>query len=225
MAHPTDEELRQLKGASEDHFIERKTSSDAKDWLKTIVAFANSTPLGRFSVLYIGVRDDGTVERGGINLDSAQKTLERRLEDAYPRIPYTTRVLTEGPGAYLCVVVPGSPQRPHFAGQAFVRVGSQTINASAEQFERLITERNSKAYSILRWQGKRVPVAMLRHPDVVRMLGRVSSQSHKEIVDCSSSTLMLREQHGEIQRISLDRVLVIDDPESECGIGLEIRES
>ena len=225
MAHPTDEELRQLKGSTEDHFIERKTSSDAKDWLKTIVAFANSTPLGRFSVLYIGVRDDGTVERGGINLDTAQKTLERRLEEAYPRIPYTTRVLTEGTGDYLCVIVPGSAQRPHFAGPAFVRVGSQTINASAEQFERLITERNSKAYSILRCQGKRVPVLMLRHPDVVRMLGRVSSQSRKEIVDCSISTVVLREQNGEIQRISLDRVRVIDDPESECGIGLEVGEN
>lgn len=225
MAYPSDEELRQLKGPSENHFVERKTASDAKDWLKTVVAFANSTPLDRFAVLYIGVRDDGTVERAGINFDSVQKTLERRLEDAYPRIPYTTRVLTEGAGDYLCVVVAGSSQRPHFSGPAFVRSGSQTINASAGQFERLITERNSKGYSILRCRGKRVSVAMLRHPDVVRMLGRVSSQSSKEIVDCSNSTLVLREQHGEIQRISLDRVHVIDDPESECGIVLEILES
>ena len=94
MNHPTDDELREWKRPSEDHFIERKSSGDPKDWVKTIVAFANSTPLDRSAVLYIGVRDDGGVEET-VNLDSVQKTLERRLADAYPRIAYTTRVLAE----------------------------------------------------------------------------------------------------------------------------------
>ena len=29
-----------------DHFVERKTSGDKRDWLKTVVAFANSAPNG-----------------------------------------------------------------------------------------------------------------------------------------------------------------------------------
>lgn len=43
-------------------FVECKTAADKKDWLKTIVAFANSTPTGLTSVLFIGVTDDGKFE-------------------------------------------------------------------------------------------------------------------------------------------------------------------
>ena len=42
MIHPTDEELRARRCASEDSFVERKTVGDSKDFVKTIVAFANS---------------------------------------------------------------------------------------------------------------------------------------------------------------------------------------
>jgi predicted HTH transcriptional regulator len=70
--HPTDEQLRAWRRPSQDSFVERKSASDAGDWIRTIVAFANSTPPGRCGVLYIGVRDDGTVE-GLANLDSVQK--------------------------------------------------------------------------------------------------------------------------------------------------------
>jgi hypothetical protein len=58
------------------------------------------------------VRDNGTVE-DLLNFDTVQETLERRLADAYPRIAYTTRVLTEEDRHYLCVIVPGSPERQH----------------------------------------------------------------------------------------------------------------
>jgi hypothetical protein len=224
MEHPTDEQLRQWKDPSEDHFIERKSSGDAKDWLKTVVAFANSAPLERCAVLYIGVRDNGTVEEA-VNLDTVQKTLERRLAEAYPRIAYATRVLTEGVRQYLCVIVPGSPERPHFAGPAFVRAGSQTVNASAQQYERLIAERNNKVYAILRCQGKHVSVVMLRNPNAVQMLGRVSSQSVMQIVDCLTSTLTLRDHYGTVQKISLDRVQVLEDQVYKDAITLEIRES
>lgn len=224
MEHPTDEQLRQWKEPSEDHFIERKSFGDAKDWLKTVVAFANSTPLERCAVIYIGVRDDGTVEEA-VNLDTVQRTLERRLAEAYPRITYTTRVLTEDGRHYLCVVVPGSAERPHFAGQAFVRVGSQTVNASAQQFERLIAERNSKVYAILRCQGKHVSVAMLRNPNAVQLHGRVSSQQIMEIVDCSMSTLTLRQLPGTVQKISMDRVRVLEDHLYKDNIILEVSES
>jgi predicted HTH transcriptional regulator len=53
----------------EDNFVERKTSADSKDWLKTVVAFANSTPVGYPAVLFIGVKDDGTPEERTVNLD------------------------------------------------------------------------------------------------------------------------------------------------------------
>jgi hypothetical protein len=46
----------------EDHFVERKTIGDQKDWKKTAVAFANSAPIGYPAVLYIGARENGQIE-------------------------------------------------------------------------------------------------------------------------------------------------------------------
>ena len=46
----------------EDHLVECKTAADKKDWLKTIVAFANSTPTGLTSALFIGFTDAGKFE-------------------------------------------------------------------------------------------------------------------------------------------------------------------
>ena len=54
----------------EDHFVERKTASDKKDWLKTIVAFANSTPDGSTGVLFIGVTNEGVIEDKQNDLDA-----------------------------------------------------------------------------------------------------------------------------------------------------------
>jgi predicted HTH transcriptional regulator len=72
--HSSDEQLREWKNPSEDNFIERKTCADSRDWVKTVVGFANSTPLDRYAILYIGVRNDGSVENT-TNLDSVQKKL------------------------------------------------------------------------------------------------------------------------------------------------------
>jgi predicted HTH transcriptional regulator len=47
----------------EDHFVERKTAKDEKDRLKTVVAFANSAPFGYPSILFIGVKNSGEIER------------------------------------------------------------------------------------------------------------------------------------------------------------------
>jgi hypothetical protein len=50
----TDEELLLRLRSFEDAFVERKTKGDHIDWVKTIVAFANSTPVGFPAVLFIG---------------------------------------------------------------------------------------------------------------------------------------------------------------------------
>jgi len=54
----------------EDHFVERKTSGNSKDWIKTVVGFANSAPDGYPCVLFIGVKDNGDIETPQVNLDS-----------------------------------------------------------------------------------------------------------------------------------------------------------
>jgi hypothetical protein len=141
----------------EDSFVERKTEGDSGDWLKTVVAFANSTPIGYPAILFIGVRNDGILQGLG-NPDSVQRSLSSKIAQCFP-IPYIfSRALELDGKSFLAVVVPGSENRPHFAGPAFVRDGSKTVSASQEQFARLIAQRNSAAYEILKWQGKSVSI-------------------------------------------------------------------
>jgi predicted HTH transcriptional regulator len=76
--------LSRLKNA-EDNFVERKTHSDSRDWLKTIVAFANSIPNDEFGILFIGVRNNGSLENA-VDWDNLQKTLNQKLASAYPQL-------------------------------------------------------------------------------------------------------------------------------------------
>ena len=69
----------------EDHFVERKVVKDDKDWKKTAVAFANSAPVGLPAILYIGVRDDGTIEVPQKNLDEAQKKFNAMMQKVFPQ--------------------------------------------------------------------------------------------------------------------------------------------
>lgn len=142
----------------EDHFVERKTVGDEKDWKKTAVAFANSAPVGLPAVLYIGVRDNGDIETPQQNLDEVQKKFNRRMQNVYPRIAYVPKIISEGGRQALAVIIPGSVLRPHFAGLAYVRRGSETHEASEEQFADLIAQRSSKSALILKSKGETATV-------------------------------------------------------------------
>src|SRR5438477_10380179 len=106
----TDQELLLRLRNFEDNFVERKAHSDSKDWLKTVVAFANSVPIDYPAVLFIGVLDDGTIQ-DTVNLDTLQKSFSREINKAYPPVYYLPRVLSEGGKQFLAVIVPGSAAR------------------------------------------------------------------------------------------------------------------
>ncbi len=145
----TDEDLLLRLTSTEDSFVEKKLFSDSREWLEAAVAFANTAAVGYPSILFIGVKDDGTPEGRVENLESIENKLSKRLSIAFPQIHYTTRVLEKDSKRFLAVIIPGSPERPHFAGHAYVRDGDKTVKASGQQFARLIAERSSKAYEIL----------------------------------------------------------------------------
>ena len=188
-----------------------------------MVGFANSAPFERTAVLYIGVRDDGSIEED-VNAEAIQRKLDQRLRLAYPPIVYTTRVLTEDSRQFLCVLVPGSPRRPHFAGPAYVRVGSQTFAASDQQFDRLIAERHSKAYRILRHEGHDLGVSFVNGGRDAEIVGRVKSMSIYRVVDCSPHSASFRDQYGAVHTFALDRVDVLDEPNTPNSIRIEIRD-
>jgi len=142
----------------EDQFVERKTVADLNDSLKTVVAFANSAPIGMPCILYIGVKDDGQFEDKQHNFDSVQKTLNRLLQKTCPRAAYFPKLMTNGINTALAVIVPGSELRPHFSGPSYIRRGSETLEASQSQFDSLVAMRSGKVYRLLQYVGKQVSV-------------------------------------------------------------------
>ena len=97
MSHPlhlTDAEFVARLTQTEDSFVERKSQTDKSGWLRATVAFANSTPIGLPSVLFIGVSDDGQISA---NVD-VEKTLQAFSDHvgahAWPPIYALPRELT-----------------------------------------------------------------------------------------------------------------------------------
>jgi hypothetical protein len=157
----TDEELNRLRADTENNFVERKTISDKNGWVKTTVAFANSTPIGMPAVLFVGLNDDGTFPSLPPDHDwqKQEKTITQELKRIYPPIPVFYKIVRVGENQCIALIVPGSPERPHFTGKSWIRVGPETREASEEQFNQLIADRNSKAYEIRKWIGKRITTA------------------------------------------------------------------
>jgi hypothetical protein len=68
------------------------------------------------------------------------------------------KIVRENGRQALAFIIPGSELRPHFAGLSYVRKGSETREASEEQFNSLIAQRNSKTSRILSWKDKKITV-------------------------------------------------------------------
>jgi hypothetical protein len=194
MANPSisDDDILKRVRAGEDSFVERKSLGDWKeDAVKTCVAFANSCPLeGPPGLFCIGVKDDGTIENSQDDLDTLQKTFERKLQEAYPSVPHHTRIVSCREGKFVAVIVPGSSQGPHFSGPAYIRNGSITVKASQEQFERIVDRRDRKVREILKWQNKWVNLVRIwAAPN--NLSGRVAGRASMFVLDCNSFVVKL----------------------------------
>ena len=196
----------------EDAFVERKSASDSGDWVKTVVAFANSAPVGYPAVLYIGVRNDGSIE-GKANLDSLQVSLNQKISLAYPTIYYLPRILEHEGKQCLAVIIPGSAARPHFAGPAYIRVGSETRMASEQQFVELIASRRSKVREILKWKGKKISADVMQSEHLASQMGPVHYQWEPVVIDCNQHYVTL-DVNGH-RSIPLSRVEISFDDERQ----------
>ena len=136
----------------EDGWTERKSKGVSTEEIrKTITAFANSLPEGHQGILFIGISDRTGEVEGVDDTDALQKNIRRAAEKVYPsiRTGHTSRVLDENGKSVVAVIVEASENRPHFAGPSYVRVGSESVEASESQFEELIATRTSIARRIL----------------------------------------------------------------------------
>jgi hypothetical protein len=146
---------------SEDPWTERKESFDEREVRKTLVAFANSVRDGEVAVLFLGARNDGN-HPGLLDADDTQKKVAGIANRCYPPVQYQTEVFYTKVGKkqveILAVKIPFSVSRPHFAGTAYIRKGSESIECPREIFQELIASQNDKARRILQYKEKPVTI-------------------------------------------------------------------
>jgi len=171
-------EIDELKARLKDHedgWVERKSKNIKSDEIcEALTGFANSLPPGQKGILFIGVADDGT-PLGVENPDGMQKKVDQRSKWCHPTVQYTARVFEESGLPIVAVIVDASRQRPHFAGPAFIRSGSQSKKASEEKFNELIDRRNDIVSWILaeRDAGREVYIEDKRYQGDPRNLCKV----------------------------------------------------
>jgi hypothetical protein len=201
----TDEELNLRVISTEDSFVERKTIGDHKRWIPAFVAFANSAPVGFPCVLFIGVRDDGSLE-SGLGVESLQKSFDEKAADVFPPIPYQSKVFRRDGRECLALIVPGSPFRPHYAGLPYIRVGTESRKADPDDVARLLAEQDPKAREILKWRGKIVALDGLNPPDTFSKMGRVGTSFRAKVIDCNQFWVTYEYGQGALTSVSLRRV-------------------
>lgn len=181
------------------------------------MAFSNSLPVDDPGIIFIGVGNDGTVQ-DRLDLDDLQKSVSKEFGKIYPAIYPQMKVMKDQNNKeFLAVIVRGSKNGPHFAGPSYIRDGTQTKEASEQQFERLIAERNSKVREILKWRGKSVTVwipsvSRSRHPST-------GSRGTQIVVDCNQFHVTVKSGSTQ-QAFSLSDIDVGYDYQNNC---LELR--
>jgi Schlafen, AlbA_2 len=179
-----EDDLLRLLHSTEHSYAERKTANDSKDWVKTVVAFANSLDPSQEAVLFIGATDNGEIEPKSANLDKLQKTLSEKMQAIYPPVYCTTKSLKEGDKECIAVIVPGSPAKPHFAGPLYIRDLSKTVAATMGQYESLLATRTSKANELQRWKGRDITLVEIhRLAGIVYQVERITGAA--PLIDCN----------------------------------------
>ena len=219
----------------EDTFVERKPEGAASaEFRRTLVAFANSVPEGRTAVLFIGVSDSGEITGIG-NSDKLQKTVRDICErDCYPPIRYTSEVLNDGTKDVLAVEIGPSTKRPHFAGAAYIRRGSESVAASEEILNEMIASRNTKAGQLLSHKGETVTVDYEYHSwyplgrafDTQGPRGQpVMVRKEQFVIEgASAHSVELRNvSSGRAESISLERIVITKDVEHHRLIRLRVK--
>jgi hypothetical protein len=143
---------------AEDSLREKKVESDLGDLLKTLVAFANSVAPGDTAQMFIGEKDDGTVQ-GVSNTDSIQKSVKKEADKIYPEIYYRTEVYEREGQKCVRVDIKHNGLAPHFGGMAWVRRGSVTVRATEDVYQQILELRLAKTRELTGWLNEPVTVS------------------------------------------------------------------
>jgi len=184
--------------------LERKPSRvNARDIRQTVVAFANSVSGTDEAVLLIGIGDRGVVHGcADLEADAIQKSVRDVCDkQCYPAIAFRIEVLAERQNV-VAVIIPPSENRPHFAGQAYVRRGSESVAASEEVFNELVYSRNSKAAMLLEFKKRHTKVRLVGLSHKLGETQSVMDGHYRESMECN--VLECNGQYVRFQRIGYD---------------------
>ena len=203
--------------SAESQYLERKAACPKEAELReTICAFANSTPSGQYSVLFIGVEDrDGNV--CGVDpttVDGTQKKIIKVASfDCYPPIYVVPQAVMVDGKTVLAIVVEHSKETPHFTGHAYVRTGPTNVKASKKQYDELVLMRTDKVAALLREkaQGALIRVQWNLPEARVSIIEHYRTYNHPayRIEDCDAFVLKLQNT-GNMQKLAvpIDRVTI-----------------
>lgn len=220
----TDDELLKRLDDHEDNFTERKSEGvKPADLRKTLCAFANSLDAPATAVLFIGVNDKTGAIPGVNNTDATQMRVREAADDCYPPITFGSRVLNVHGASVVAVMIESSQQRPHFTGAAYVRRGSESVNASAEALDQLIASRNQKAGRLQSMAGKKVSI--ISHGYMLEKRREVGNREYKEraegtVTSCDAHVVTLEISNLGVRSFPLEHVQIdYDDKHSrDCVV-------
>jgi hypothetical protein len=200
----TRSQIVQMIEQPEGPLLERKPSRvNAREIRQTVVAFANSVSGTDEAVLLIGIGDRGVVHGcTDAEADAMQKSVRDVCEkQCYPAIAFRIEILSERQNV-VAVIIPPSDNRPHFAGQAYVRRGSESVAASDDVFNELIYSRNSKAAMLLEYKKHHTTVRLIGVRHKLGETQPVMDGHYRESMECK--VLECNGQYARFQRIGYD---------------------
>lgn len=210
----TETALLQRLRRGEDRLTERKVQGvNNADLRRSLVALANSVDEGETAIIFIGVGDDGRLV-GVDDTDELQKRVRQAAsEGCYPAINTDAVVLEVEGKDIVAVQIAFSENRPHFSGPAYVRSGSESVKASAQQFKELVDSRHDKTRRILRDKGKYVTVVWRPLPEAVnqRSLFRYGARLTYLVVSCDAFCVRVSDDDEHLITVPLERVTISRD--------------
>lgn len=209
----TDEEIKRRLNDQEDGWVERKAGVIKEEISKSLVAFANSLRKGEEAIIFVGVRNDGSIN-GVPDTEKMQQIISGIAKDiCYPSVSHSIRVLEINGEHILAIIVTESQQRPHFAGLAYIRTGSRSERASEVLFNELIASRSSKVCLLIEAKRKAETVKLKhwKYGTQDRLQGPVIYPDCI-VMECHPSLVSFQSNRGEQVSVEPEKITLTKDP-------------
>jgi predicted HTH transcriptional regulator len=142
-------------------------------------------------VLYIGVANDGAI--AGLtpaDLEKVQQQVRRICEeDCFPAIAIKlVEIIETDDRRAVAFEFSASPNKPHFAGHAYQRIGSSSVKASASKLEELIASKNTTAGRLIAAKDSVEHLTLIRPAGAIVDGNRLARTRESEctVLDCNA---------------------------------------